>query len=45
MGAMVGTQQHTVAAGRNFVEVRVDRKSQDSTQPGPKGRRPLFRRP
>jgi hypothetical protein len=43
---MLGTQQHTVAAGRNFVEVRADRKLEDAPQVGPRGgRRPFLKRP
>jgi hypothetical protein len=44
-GAMLGTQQSVVAAGRNFVEIRIQRKSEEGPQLGPKNRRPLFKRP
>lgn len=48
-GGMLGIQQMVVAAGANFITIRSERKAeerqQERPQLGPKGRRPLFRRP
>jgi tRNA A-37 threonylcarbamoyl transferase component Bud32 len=43
-GAMLGSQQSVVAAGRNFVEIRIQRGPEEGPQLGPKNRRPLFKR-
>ncbi len=44
-GGMLGTQQSVVAAGRTFIEVRLEQKIEEAPQFGPKNRRPLFKRP